>query len=280
MKQILVPTDFSENAANALRYALALAGNMGGSVLLMHAWNAVDTEFSNRKALFDDYNNAVEADLLKQLNDLKDEYSKLSGTEIVARLYNGRTREAISECVKNEGAELIVMGTRGAGGLKKLLIGSVTASVIGSATVPVLAIPEHAKWNGISGILMATREFEVSDRIFLPILTLAALGDSTVHVAVFTDALKKDVVDYLEHGRLLNAYQLSLPKKFKQTRFVTVHLEGKRFEETLEKYILENKIDILVMATHKRSFLGNMFNRSLTREMSYHSRIPLLAIPV
>ena len=58
------------------------------------------------------------------------------------------------------------------------------------------------------------------------------------------------------------------------------HLSGRNFEDSINDYIDRNNIDLLAMTTHKRTLLGNIFNRSLTRKMSYHSKIPILAIPV
>ncbi len=158
-------------------------------------------------------------------------------------------------------------------------MGQHNSSIIGNSTIPVLAIPREAEWNGLKNILFATRHFEVDDKTLIPILKLAKLEAALVHVAVFTDTDDKDLVGYLEHGRLLNAYQQTLPARYKDIKFKTEHLEGKEFEDTIELYIKGYNIDMLVMTTHKRSFWDSIFNRSMTKSMAYHINIPLLAIP-
>jgi nucleotide-binding universal stress UspA family protein len=171
------------------------------------------------------------------------------------------------------------MGTRGASEIERIFWGSTTAGIIGNTTIPVLAIPKEAEWKGLKNILFATRHFEVFDKILIPILKLAQLEAALVHVAVFTDTDDKDFGGYLEHGRLLNAYQQTLPARYKDVKFKTEHLEGKEFDDTIEQYIKGYNIDMLIMTTHKRSFWDSVFNRSMTKKMAYHTNIPLLVIP-
>ena len=120
----------------------------------------------------------------------------------------------------------------------------------------------------------------MDDKTLIPILNLAKLEAALVHVVVFTDTDDKDLGDYLVHGKLLNAYQQTLPARYMDVKFKTEHLEGKEFENTIEQYIKRSNIDMLVMTTHKRSFWDSIFNWSMTKAMSYQINIPLLAIPV
>ena len=280
MKKILVPTDFSDNALKAVDYAVAIAEKAASEIILLNAFMAVDTTFSGRKAFFDEYNNSIATDRRDQLKNLQQVIEKKSTIKITSKFYTGGIRDSILKCAVDEKADLIVMGTQGASGIERMLWGSTTAGIIGDTTIPVLAIPNKAAWKGLKNILFATRQFEVDDKILIPILKLAQLEAALVHVAVFTDTDDKDLSHYLEHGRLLNAYQQTLPARFKDVKFKTEHLEGKEFDETIERYIKEYDINMLVMTTYKRSFWESVFNRSTTKKMAYHINIPLLAIPV
>ncbi|WP_297815056.1 universal stress protein [Segetibacter sp.] len=51
------------------------------------------------------------------------------------------------------------------------------------------------------------------------------------------------------------------------------------FDDAIERYIKDNGIDMMIMTTHKRSLWKSIFNTSMTKEMAYHTNIPLLAIP-
>lgn len=246
----------------------------------MNALAVVDTTFSSRKAVFEEYNNALATDMREQLKDLQQTVEKKSSVRITTKFFKGGIADSILKCAVDENVNLIVMGTRGASGIERMLWGSTTAGIIGNTTIPVLAIPKGAEWKGLKNILFATRHFEADDKTLIPILNLAQLEAALVHIAVFTDTDDKDLGDYLEHGKLLNAYQQTLPARYKDVKFKTEHLEGKEFEDTIEQYIKGYNIDMLVMTTHKRSFWDSMFNRSMTKSMAYHINIPMLALPV
>ena len=280
MKKILVPTDFSNNATKAVDYAVAIAEKAGAEIILLNALAVVDTTFSSRKAVFEEYNNALAADMREQLKDLQQTVEKKSSVRITTKFFKGGIADSILKCAVDENVNLIVMGTRGASGIERMLWGSTTAGIIGNTIIPVLAIPKGAEWKGLKNILFATRHFEADDKTLIPILNLAQLEAALVHIAVFTDTDDKDLGDYLEHGKLLNAYQKTLPGRYKDVKFKTEHLEGKEFEDTIEQYIKGYNIDMLVMTTHKRSFWDSMFNRSMTKSMAYHINIPMLALPV
>lgn len=279
MRRILVPTDFSGNATKAVDYAVAMAGKAGAEIILLNAFAAVDNTLSPVRGLLEEYNNCIVADAKEKLKTLKENIEKKSVIQVRTKFINGGIRDSILKCAGDENANLIVMGTRGASGINRMLWGSTTASVIGTSNIPVLAIPQKAEWRGIKNILFATRHFAADDHTFIPILELAEREAAVVHVAVFTDTDDKDLVNYLEDARLLMAYQETLPSKFKYVKFKTEHLEGKDFDNTIKKYIKEHAIDMLVMTTHKRGFWERIFNRSMTRSMAYQTKIPLLAIP-
>ena len=281
MQKILVPTDFSDNAKKAIDYAVALAEKANAEIVLLNVTTVLDSTFSSRKALVKEYNNTRVESIREQLKELQQSIAANNAkVKLTTQLYEGEVQDSILQCAADENADLIIMGTQGAGRLKKIFIGSITAGIIGNTTVPVLAIPKKAEWKKLENILFATRQLDVNNKIFTPVLKLAQLEAALIHVAVFTDTDDDDAGDYMEHGRLLNAYRQTLPSRYKDINFKTVQLEGEEFDDTIEQYINDNQIDMMVMTTHKRSFWESVFNSSMTKEMSYHINIPLLAIPV
>lgn len=281
MQKILVPTDFSHNATKAIDYAVAIAEKANAEIILLNVTTLLDTTLSSRKALIKEYNNTQVEGIGEQLKELQQSIMATNTTaKITTKLYEGKVQDSILQCAADENADLIVMGTQGASGLKKTLIGSTTDGIIGNTTIPVLAIPKEAKCKELENILFATRQLEADDKIFTPVLKLAQLDAALIHVAVFTDTDNDDAGDYMQHGRLLNAYRQTLPVRYKDIKFKTAQLEGEDFDDTIQQYISANKIDMMVMTTHKRSFWESFFNRSMTKEMSYHIHIPLLAVPV
>jgi len=70
-----------------------------------------------------------------------------------------------------------------------------------------------------------------------------------------------------------------LKKQYHQDTLTATQLFGNNFEDTLQEYILANRIDVLAMITYPRNFWDRLFHPSITKRMSYHTQIPLLAIP-
>jgi len=100
-----------------------------------------------------------------------------------------------------------------------------------------------------------------------------------MYVVVFTNEASDEALTFLEHDRSIPTYEHMLKEKYKDETIIIAHLFGHNFEETLQDYIRQQEIDILGMVTHKRSFADRIFHPSITMRMSYHTEIPLLAIP-
>ena len=141
--RILVPTDFSDHAASALDYAVALAHKLDATVYVL---NAMSLQFA-------EYPISVSADMIDSIMQSNaQEVEKLIAARkgqcsFGASIYEvGDARVVIEQAALKLDAELIVMGSHGRRGLKRMLLGSVAESVVRSATCPVLLVraPEKA----------------------------------------------------------------------------------------------------------------------------------------
>ncbi len=148
IKKILCPTDFSENAEYALKYALALAAMTKAEVELVRvvepiaypqAYEPFDTQFNAAELAME-----IEAAMKKELDErvaaLKKELPSVTG-----RLATGSPFLEIIQTARDWGADLIVMGTHGRTGLAHVLMGSVAEKVVRKAPCPVLTVkhPEY-----------------------------------------------------------------------------------------------------------------------------------------
>jgi nucleotide-binding universal stress UspA family protein len=172
------------------------------------------------------------------------------------------------------------MGTLGATGIKEKLLGSKTASVIGSTDIPLITIPYDYQWKKPEKILLATNRFEEEPNIFNPVFELAYLYMAQVSVAVFTDTDDDNAAVYLEHTRQMPRFEKKIKEQYREDMLTVSHLYGTEFEDTLQKYIAEQSIDMLVMITYqkKETVLNRILNPSKTRRMSFYTNIPLLAV--
>ena len=279
MKRILVPTDFSDCANNAVDFAVQSAKIFPAEVTLVHSFELAGNTYTDYTGVNREFNQTL---LLEANHEFSRVKSVIKETEnIIVESYVSTTslNESILSLTNEKEIDFIVMGTSGASGLKEKLWGSKTAAVIGKSNVPVLAIPIDYKWKKPYRILLSTNHFEKEPALVDFLFELASLYKAEVQVAVFTDEESAIALTYLEHARRIPGYEKELREKYKNESIVVTHLYGKDFESALQNHLLQNEIDMLTMVTYQRKFPDNLFHPSLTKKIAYHTKIPLLAIP-
>jgi nucleotide-binding universal stress UspA family protein len=140
-KDILVATDGSQHAERALAEAIDLARQADGSLTIVTVVPNPATWAIGGFALAADYS-SIEQDLGRAYRQmLEDERAKVpDGVKVQAKLLEGRPAIAIVDEVKSGGHDLVVMGSRGRGGFRSLVLGSVSQEVLNSSPVPVLVV--------------------------------------------------------------------------------------------------------------------------------------------
>lgn len=281
MKKILVPTDFSVCAGNAVDFAVQSAKILPAELILLHVFEVTGNIYTDYMGVNKEFNRSLLDDTEKKLQDIKKSIEETENVIVNTKILNGKLKDGVAEAAVTENADLIVMGTLGASGLKEKLWGSKTASVIGSTYIPVLAIPYNYEWKKPEKLLIATNHFEKEPAILDFIFEMADLFMAQVHVAVMTDEDDDKAATHLEHIRKIPQYEKLLKQQYKEETLTATHLYGLGFEETLQRYLKEKEIDILVMITYQKEdgFWDRIFSPSKTKKMSYHINIPLLAIP-
>jgi nucleotide-binding universal stress UspA family protein len=277
MKKILVPTDFSDNAHNALNYATFIADKLKSQIILFNFFRVPLTagEVPIDPSLIEELENES-IDTLHQLK--KDVLEKHPDLDIKCISSSGLDNEVNEICgvSDNNRVDLVVMGTKGASGITKALIGSNAAHVIDNSNCPVLAIPEFATFKGIKKIVYAT-DFQAADYQSIHFLKeLASHFDAEIIIVHIADE---------HHSVIHEANQLEQFKqdlsKITSTEKITFELiAGEDIQQRLNKLIEVNHADIISMSTHKRNLLQRLFDRSLTKKMAYHTHIPLLAFHI
>lgn len=279
MKQILVPTDFSECSKKALDFAVQSAKIIPAEVTLLHSFEVNDNIYTDYQGVNREYNLTILNEAKNDLDHLKKDIEETNDLTLDTTISTDSLQVAIKKAVEEKEFDLIAMGTLGASGLKEKLWGSRTAATIGKAGMPVLAIPIEYEWKKPQKILFATNQFEKDPAILNYLFELAGLYMAGMQVVVFTDEEDDKSEIFLEHKKKIAEYETFLKETYNEETLTSAHISGVNFEETLQQYIKENEIDILVMVTYPHRLWERIFNPSQTKRMSYHSNIPLLAIP-
>lgn len=276
MKTILVPTDFSNNASNALDYAIGLAKKENAKIILIHAY--YDIFISGEiPAHF------LLEQMAKTKKDAEDQLAvqavKIKAQNIPYELLALESRPVdliLSEAEKLK-SDFIVMGTKGANGLLDTLFGSNTAKIIEKAQCPVLAIPEKAVYKAIDHIIFTT-EYHQSDVIVLKNLCeIAHFFNATI--TVLHVCLDDDAIDANEQ-QLMDDFKTNVLKTVTYEKLNFQLLYGPEFIETLQNYIDDSSPDLIAMATHPRGLFKRIFHSSSTQNFSDQSHLPLLTFHV
>jgi nucleotide-binding universal stress UspA family protein len=280
MKKILVPTDFSPNANRAIDYAVQIAKLNQATIYVIHAMDHLYPVGESNLLSKEDYNKQQTEEAFTSLEMIRRSIEDTEQVLVNIQLYNGSVTDTIVVAAEEHQADLVIMGTLGITGIKDKIFGSQTAAVISNSTVPVLAIPLEYDWKTPAKILLAINRFDEVSEILFPVFDFAKVFNAEVRVAVFTDEENAAAAEFISNAKEIVFAEEKLRRIYPGLAINAEHLSGRHFDDTINEYIAGNQVDLLTMTTHKRSFIGGIFKKSLTRKMSYHSKVPILAIPV
>ena len=280
MKKILVLTDFSKCADNALSFAVQIARLMPAGIVLAHTVESDTGMYMDYMGVQKEQEEEMLHEAAKKLSMTREAIRESEGVTVETQLYTGYVKENILAAVENTKADIVVMGTMGATGrISEKVWGTRTASVTGGSAVPMIAVPYSYNRIMPGEILFATNRFEKDPGLLTSLFEIARLFKSRIHIVVFTDEDSATGADFVDHSRELESYEYFLGQKFPGQQIITAHLSGRRFEETLQDYIDKNNINMVAMISLQRGFLSRVIHPSVTRSMAYHTTIPLLVIP-
>lgn len=282
MRTILVPTDFSDCSADAIKYAIRFAEKTGQKLLFFHSSFVLIPTSSLKR----DYLNAVKSDKeakLKTLTEFIDKiYSSLkikrnkSNTKFLIKFGNSVVQN-ITETVIEQLIDLIIIGTHGATGFRKVFFGSNTANVIEQSNCPVLAIPNKYKFNDIKTIAYASSDLNNLKKELKKIIPVAQKLEASLeifHITVVVDARVK--WEKFNSKELMKT--LSRHFRFYNMSLYVIDGENNVLINEIRDFVKHNKPDMLTMLTNKKSFFEKIFNTSQTKKISYQLNVPLMAL--
>lgn len=269
--KILIPTDFSKLSKVAVHYAVKMTKKLDAEITLLHvvhisapprAMVALKT-----KSIEDVMVDNAKQDSVLLIKELKAENKgKLNISYEIIKGYP--VEDVVESYAIHNNIDLIIMGTKGATGLAQVLIGSNAASVINNSDIPVIAVPEFVRFNNLKHIVYATDILNLSKELKM-IVPLAQLFDATIHILhIVSSESKKKINAEAIVAKLKNKY----PK-------ITFHVSiNDDIMEGIDEYNADIKADMLAMFTHDLTFFEKLFGKSVTRQMAFHTWLPLLTI--
>ena len=270
MKKILVPTDFSPIAANAYKYAQQLAEQQGGTLEVMHAYHP---SFDYANPYLD--MPAAEFDSIKRelLDNFIGEHTQQAGaiaTLPKTQLCIGFASEEIVR--RSKEVDLIVMGTTGEGNLLEQTFGSVSTYVAQYAHCPVLFVPGNCENRPFEEVVFASNYQAADEALLNGLIDMMDSQSANIH---FVHVDNSTNTPYHVEEVL---YEQAARRDRPGLGFNTVEIECPNVQEGIVKYADDIKADLIVMGTVHRSFLERLFHKSVTREVVFHTTVPLLVM--
>lgn len=285
MNTILVPTDFSDCAEYALKYACQLAKKTKARIVLLHVMT-MGKNLSEQSTEGDWMGGWAGASagvaaplMIKLLKDTKRKMSKLkdasfcNGVKIQDTIEMGKISESINLSVTKHKADIIVMGTHGAKGLVDVFAGSNAEKVVRDAEVPVLSIQPGKGKVEIKRILFATDFSNETTLVFPYIRRFADYFGAEIHLVKIVDdegfkernLAKKDGENFLKDNNLGN-YPVA----------IIHHVRSK--SEAMSRFAELNEMDVIALGTHGRHGLAHFLKGSIAEDVVNHSFTPVLTV--
>ncbi len=278
MKNILLPTDFSKNAWNAITYAIELYINEPCMFYLLNTYTPniaasrfMATAVTSESLAVESYSkeglNAV-------LNNIQSKYNnKLHGFKTISSF--SLLADEVRELVNEYSIDMVIMGTKGASGASEVFMGSNAVRVIKAVkNCPVLAIPEDFTFETPTEIAFATdfNRFYTQSEL-QPIINLVKTFNSVLRIVHVQDKIKALTE--------LQQFNLNMLRKYFSTIEHYIHTvsELNSVSKTLEVFADELDIHLLAMLNYQHSYMEKVTREPIVKRLVFHTQIPLLVIP-
>lgn len=276
MKNILLPTDFSKNSINAIKYAVNLFEDIECSFYILNVQKAssfISDDLMSVSTSATIYNTLVDA-------------AKKSITNIILQINKNFKNEnhtfhsivdydnfidAINQTSKIHGIDLIIMGTKGASGIEKVVFGSNTVHVLQRCDLPVLVIPEGCKfkkWDTVAFASSFRSTYLLNDLI--PLQELVLLCHSKLKIL--------HVVEDYNFEERRNENVEFFESNFPQVVFERIMPNDKNIYNVVHEYIVKNEVKMIAMVGKKHAFLSKLFTRHSVETWAFNIDIPFLVM--
>lgn len=276
MKNILVPTDFSENSWNAIQYALGFLKNSKCNFYLLHvsSFSSVKEEPSEVSAV-----HVVEKTLVhttkKNLHQLLQKIksiSKNSNHNFLILSGSGYFIDVVKANIAERKIDLIIMGTKGETAKVDTVIGSNTSDLITKVKCPVLVVPEKAVFIPVKEIGFPT-DFNIfyQTKILSTIAEVAQMHNSNIEILHVSKKDEKLTTFQKENRDYLHDFFLDEKHRFHK-------ITNKKIESGVQSFVENQHINLIVMIAKNLNLFQQILFKPTIEEISYHTEIPFLVL--
>ncbi|TDT40486.1 nucleotide-binding universal stress UspA family protein [Maribacter spongiicola] len=279
MKKILITTDFSDNAWNAIFTALKIYSEVDCHFYLLHAFEPSPLNMMGSKTqqrlgvIYDSLSKYSVKELEEVLSYLRINH-KNAKHQFTTISKPGNLEHAVESVLTENDIDILIMGTQGATGAKEVFLGSNTVKVLNLIkSIPILVVPTGFNFQSLQSILFAT-DFSApyTKNLFNPIIELSKLWSANieiVHVAIeFNLNVHQEA-----HKEVLKERLSGFDIKFKNIPFEI------NISKSIDQYAEEKKASFLTILRHQHTFWENVIGEPVVKKIAFHSKIPVIFLP-
>ena len=280
MRRILIPTDFSENAWNAIDYAMQLFRNKRCTFYLLNTYTPVipSSRFMANMAegvrIVDAVRDESERGLQRTVERIQRKYGNPNHSFETISSFNLLVEE-VKDIVDTFGIHLVITGTKGASGVDEVFMGSNTYKIIKEIDFcPIIAVPEDFKSDGaIETILLATGYEHLFESYELkPLLQIAKLFGSKIKITHVGS------LDELTPEQKTSRNVIKKQLKGVEYDFIGVEKDAS-INNTIQKMVeRDSAVQMVAMINHDRGFFERLTREPVIKKVSFNSRVPFLVI--
>jgi nucleotide-binding universal stress UspA family protein len=273
MKTIIVPTDFSPIATNAMNFAADMAVNINASLMLLHIYQ-VPVSMTDVPVVM------VSAEELRKSSEAKLQEIKNSLTHITSgkiKVYTearlGDVSDELEDVCKHIQPFAVIMGTRGASGIERVLFGSTTLTAIRHLKWPVIVVPPGKEYGtGIKKIGFACDFDKVVESTPIQFIkNMIKEFEAELHVLNVDYKGKHFKPETPEESMLLHELLADLNPNYH-------FIEHADIEDGINEFAEKNNIDLLITIPKKHKLLDSLFKQSSTKQLVTQSHVPVMCV--
>jgi len=273
MKTIIVPTDFSPIAKNAMNFAADMAININASLMLLHVYQ-VPVSMTDVPVVM------VSAEELRKSSEAKLQEIKEAVMHITSgkiKIYTearlGDVADELEDVCQHIQPFAVIMGTRGTSGVERVLFGSTTLTAIRHLKWPVIVVPPGKEYGtGINKIGFACDFDKVIESTPIQFIKnmLKEFG-AELHVLNVDHEGRHFKPETPEESVMLHTLLEDLNPNYH-------FIENVDIEDGINAFVEENHIDLLITIPKKHTFLDNLFKKSSTKQLVTQSHVPVMCV--
>ncbi|MBK7342301.1 MAG: universal stress protein [Saprospiraceae bacterium] len=273
-KWYLVPTDFSAAARNAALYAMNLAHQSGHGIHFFYAFQPdldVQTPF-----LYDSMAKMQEMWMEKLeawCDELINEHRKIDRALVRNEVSIGFAAEEIIRLSEEDENSMIIMGTKGEGGMVGTWLGTVSGKVAQEAYCPVWLVPVDAHIKPLRNILYASSGDAIAEDMIHQVVRFTRKMESTLHFVHIHHAQGAPEDRIIE-----KIFETLGAGAFGDLSYIVEMINGQDIIQELNDYVVRNDVDLVISVTHHKSFWEKLVKRSITRDLTTHASVPTLIL--